>query len=422
MEYVFFAFLIILFIVIFVEMIRQYINLSHGILCLIFGVFIGPFGIKILDSAEYLKIFAEFGILLLMFSIGLEISFRRLKQMKHLVLGIGIVHSALMIILCITLLMTMMQYGYIKIMIIGMTLSFSSTAVVIQILSERKELNSKIGKISFAILLLQDIIAVLLFVMMGILSSKSDNSLNDSSIEIQEGIIFVALTMTLIAIIVASPKWIGRIVNSIQQEYRPLFALFALLGTSLITQFLNLSSDLGAFIIGMCCASTPWSHEISQIIAPYRIFTLSTFFLLIGVEMNITFVISNILEITKWISLIIFIKTFFTILLMRLIYRLSWSKSFNIGLLLTGCGEFAFVVFSNSWMKSNLSSEACALFNTITGLSMIISPILYSIYRYYFHTFIVQKLDGFILDIHDHSDIYSGKINQALAPVLVEDD
>lgn len=422
MQYVFFAFLIILLIIISVELLRKYVSLSHGILCLISGIVIGPFGLKLLDSSEYLEIFAEVGILLLMFSIGLEVSFRRLKSMRHLILGLGVLHSALMIFASILFLLIFRSYEMKWIIIIGITLSFSSTAVAIQILSERKELNSKIGKLSFAILLLQDIIAVLLFMMMGILSSDSSHSMNNSSIEIKDGIMFVMLTSLLVVIIVASPKWIGRIVQHINHDYRPLFVLSAVLGASIITQFLNLSSDLGAFIIGMCCASTPWAHEISDIIAPYRIFTLSIFFILVGVQMNMSFILNNMYSIITWLSFIVLTKLALTIMLMRLVYKLSWSKSCNMSILLTGCGEFAFVIFSNNWVDKHLSQESCALWTTITGISMIITPIMYTIYRSSLHKIIAKKLDGLTENACDHSDIYNGKINPALAPVLVENE
>lgn len=339
------------------------------------GAIIGPHAAGIIHDTAEVQHFAELGVIFLLFTIGLELSFERLKAYSGMIFGLG----SAQVILCACAIGAMAYFWGNSVqaaIIIGLCLALSSTAMVMQLLSERGELSSKHGRCSFSVLLFQDLAVVPILILVSIFG-KGDEG----------GGVFSAVAFALLNAVIA----IGAIVLLGRFGLRKLFeiaahtrsidvftamTLLTILAISLATGIAGLSMALGAFLAGLLLAETEFRHQIESEIEPFKGLFLGLFFM--GVGMNIDFVVAfdrGIWVIASVLGLIA-IKTVITFICARL-FKVRTDHAIRSALMLSEGGEFAFVVIGQASLTFNIISNDVGQFMVVVaGFSMMLTPVL----------------------------------------------
>jgi CPA2 family monovalent cation:H+ antiporter-2 len=309
---------------------------------LVAGALIGPKGLSLLQDAEAATIIGEFGIVFLLFLIGLDLSWQRLKAMRRKVFLLGGLQVAVTGLVFYTILHPLLGYGAITSFVIAAGLALSSTAVVLQVLEQRNELAGQTGRLSLAILILQDLAVLPLLVMVPLLATN-----NGSMVEAL-GDAFLKAGIALVMILL-----VGRII------LRPLFraiarldsselfvatTLLTVLGISWVTGQVGLSAALGAFLAGLLLAETEFQHQIEMDVKPYKALLMGLFFMTVGMKIDTDFILGHLRDIGLIAAGIILIKSSVIFSVLRL-NGYGKRSSAHVALLLAQGGEFAFILF-----------------------------------------------------------------------------
>jgi CPA2 family monovalent cation:H+ antiporter-2 len=364
----------------------QRLKLSPVLGYLICGVIIGPFGLALFnDEIPLLKhvtitdtptvaLIGEIGIIFLMFMIGLELSFRRLMEMKHLVLGLGstqIIFTALIIASFVLLFDNSPEIS----ILIGISFALSSTAIVMQLLAEQHQNNRRVGKVSFSILLMQDLAVVPLLVIIGALSlAEEGDSLS---------LVFLksmAIAVGVVGLIYFLGKkclhpMLGYLSISKSPEWLLSLAIFLVLGIATITHGAGLSAALGAFLAGLLIAETDFRHEIEVIINPVKSLLLGIFFLSVGMMIDLRAVADYPFWIPASVIGLFLIKVMCTYLATRP-YKIPQHVAVDASIRLAQAGEFAFLILGLAMAGNLLPKEDGQFFLLVASLSMFATPFL----------------------------------------------
>jgi CPA2 family monovalent cation:H+ antiporter-2 len=349
------------------------------------GIVVGPFGFASLiphlpwlsaitiSTPASIEPIAQFGVVLLLFMIGLELSFERLWVMRRLVFGLG----SLQVVLCAAVLAgvaMLLGHNRISAGVIGLALAMSSTAVVIQVLSEEKRLNTVTGRTSFAILLFQDLAVVPLLLVLGIFAPANQVS-NMAAFGLAVG--QALLTVTAIAAL-------GRLV------LRPLFrsvarthsaelfvaaCLLVVIAVGLATAAAGLSMALGALIGGLLLAGTEYRRQVEVTIDPFKGLAVGVFLISVGMSLDIRTLGAQPLLVLATVGCVVLVKLLVVTGLARA-FGLNWAHSLHTGLLLGPGGEFAFVIVSVASGEHLLAPDTAQVLLFVTALTMAIIPLL----------------------------------------------
>lgn len=339
---------------------------------LITGLLLGPSFLKIAGRPEDLLHFSEFGVVLLLFIIGLELQPSRLWALRHsiFVLGglqVGITGSVLMLIAWLGF-GQKLSHSF----VIGFGLALSSTAFVLQLLTEKKQLASTHGRQAFTILLFQDIAVIPLLAVLPFLSGVQEQQYNW---------IYFAKVATVFAGLIFASRYIVRpffkfVASSGASELLTAVALFIVLGVSMLMEYIDLSMALGAFLTGVLLADSEYRHELEASIEPFKGLLLGLFFMSVGMLTDVKLLLAKPLLILGLACLLMFTK--FAVL--ALIARLSGNalpSSIRLGVTLSQGGEFAFVLFSVAYGQHLLSPESQNILNLIVTVSMALTPLAF---------------------------------------------
>lgn len=366
----------------------QRIRLSPVIAYLLCGIAIGPFGLARLSmNNEWLKyfsisdtstvsLFGEFGIIALMFMIGLELSFRRLKELRKFVFGLGgtqIVFSGSMIFV-IGFVLGNSKHASI---LIGASLALSSTAIVMQLLEEKRLTNQNVGILCFSILLMQDLCVVPILVLAG---SFVVGAGNETLYLLVRSIVVAVCTVVLIYVI---GRWLLRPVLNIvsgarNPEWLSSFMLLIVMGCASITIFAGLSGALGAFLAGLLIAETEFRYEVEVIISPLKSLLLGVFFMSIGMMIDMLEIVKNPLLLLGWVIGLFIIKAG-TIFIAGRLFNVSRGVAAQTAIYLAQPGEFAFMVISVALAANIILPAQAQFFLLVTALSMLFTPLLFEI-------------------------------------------
>lgn len=339
---------------------------------LLVGAMIGPYAFGLIGEIEQTHRLAEFGIVFMLFAIGLELSFDRLKSMARYIFGLGTLQVAVSggaLGLCAVLLGA--SWG--QAAVIGGALALSSTAFVLQILTERGELATRFGRIVLAVLLLQDLAVVPGLAVVTALGREP---------EALGGSLALAGVKALVALVVllALGRLVLRPLYRIIADVRSpeLFAaatLLVVLGTAWATEEAGLSMALGAFLAGLMLAGTEFRHQIEADIRPVRGILLGLFFISVGMLIDLQLVLSELPQILLFVAGIIIVKAVLLTLL-GLMCGLSLPVAVNTGLHLSQGGEFAFVLFSLAMGTTVLPLETGQILLGAVAITMGLTPLL----------------------------------------------
>ncbi len=370
--------LILLLASVVIVIIFKQLRLSPALGYLIAGAAIGPFGLGILGIDDTTKSIAELGIVFLLFSLGLELSFSRLMEMKKYVFGFGSLQIFISAIVLSYLAFAGLRISIEVAILIGSALSLSSTAIVLQVIAENGEQSTRVGRLSFAILLMQDLAVIPILVLLPLIK-ESDVSISSA--------LFSALINAAIALVVIFA--IGR--SLLRPLYKMIadtksdvlflsFTLIVVLGSAYMSHKLGLSFALGAFIAGLMVAETEYKYRVEEEINSVKALLMGLFFITIGMSFNFDLMLKGL----PWIILASFaLISFKAIIIVSLcrIFNFPLGPSIHSGFLLAQGGEFAFVVLLMAVNEKLLDNQTSQFLMTVVTLTMALTPILATIGR-----------------------------------------
>lgn len=337
------------------------------------GVVIGPSVLKLVGDTESVLAVSELGVVMMLFVIGLELSPARLWIMRKPVFVVG-ASQVLISALAIALILSGLSIGTKAAVVIGLALALSSTAVGLQILSERKDLMTDYGRLAFAILLFQDIIAIPLLAAIPLLGQTVSAS-NEP----------IAQAVLKAVAVVAAVVFLGRVL------LRQLFPLVARMGTvevfsaasllvvvssAWLMQWAGLSMGLGAFLAGVLLADSEFRHELESHIEPFKGLFLGLFFIAVGMSIDLGLVQREPGLLIAGTLGLLTIKALFLLVLGRTLGGLNLRQSLMLASVLALGGEFAFVVFAEAHKAALIDSVLRDRLVVIVGLSMALTPFL----------------------------------------------
>lgn len=336
------------------------------------GILLGPSILNIARDADAIMYLAEFGVILLMFLIGLELRPQRLWQMRHSIFVLG---SAQVLITGIVLMGTiwlLFQQSLSASFVIGFALALSSTAFVLQLLSENQQLNSTHGQQSFSILLFQDIAAIPLIALIPLLVGEQST---------HHGIAYFAAVIATFTGLFLFSRYVMRpffrfIVKSGATELITAAGLFIVIGVVTLMDVLGISTTLGAFLTGVLLADSEFRHELEASITPFKGLLLGLFFMTVGMSTPLGLIVEMPLLIVGGAFLLIAIKAIIMLLVARY-YQYEWKQSLLIAVSLAQGGEFAYVVLAVAHSEKVLTQAILEPVTLIVTLSMALTPILF---------------------------------------------
>ncbi|MCT4541650.1 monovalent cation:proton antiporter-2 (CPA2) family protein [Pseudomonas aeruginosa] len=334
------------------------------------GVVLGPDGLGFVQDADRILGAAEIGVVMLLFVIGLELSPSRLKVMRHSVFGAGAAQVALCAVVLGSLLL-LDHFQWKSALIVGIALALSSTAVGLQLLSEHKALNTDYGRLGFAILLFQDLIAIPLLAAIPLLGGAKNQTLHWSDVAVALG--------ALAVVILCGRPVLRRLFNIIARTRSPevftAMALLVVLGTAWFMQEAGLSPSLGAFLAGVLLSDSEFRHELESQIEPFKGLLLGLFFIAVGMGIDLDRVVAEPGLVAIGVAALLVVK-FGVLFAIGKLAKLSTRHAVMLGSVLWLGGEFAFVVFNEAQRVHLLGAANHDRLVAVVGLSMALTPLL----------------------------------------------
>ena len=340
---------------------------------LVAGVVLGPSGLGYIENYDEIAHLAELGVVLLLFVIGIEIKPSRLWQIKRLVLGLGTLQ-----VLVTGGVLTMIVHAFLgtswKIsLLIGVALSLSSTAFVLQLLTEKKLLYSEYGRPAVAVLLLQDLAVIPLLAYVSLIATPELTIAEDVFIALAEALVILLL------IIVAARYVLNPLLKLLARFGSPeIFtasALLLVLGTAQAMESIGLSMAMGAFTAGLLIADSSYRHQIVAEIQPFRGLLLGLFFMTMGMSLNLELFLDNPLVLVLVVVALMAIK-FVTLWPLSRLFGIQQKASVSVALLLAQSGEFALVLFALANGMGLLDELLFQHLLIVVMLSMLATPVL----------------------------------------------
>jgi len=337
------------------------------------GALIGPFGLALITDVNAIMHFAEFGVVLLLFVIGLELQPARLMTMRNSVFGLG---AAQVIITGIVLgiIATLFGISGREAAVVGFSLALSSTAFVLQTLAERNELKDKHGRLAFAVLLFQDLAAIPLLAAVPLLGGGyADASVSSVLLSIAK---IVGVTAAVVLVGNFALRYGLRAVASTRiPELFTATTLLIVTGTALLMDSVGISMALGSFLAGVLLANSEYRHELEADIDPFKGLLLGLFFISVGMGLNLSLVRAQFGLLISIVAIMLAVKAAIMFGLGRA-WHLKNTQARKLALTLPQGGEFAFVIFTSAVGAGLMTREHSELLTLAVSLSMAATPFL----------------------------------------------
>jgi len=339
---------------------------------LLTGMIAGPYGLSLVHEVDTVKVLAEIGVVLLLFTIGLEFSFRNLLQARRPTL-LGGSLQILLTVLCVTAVSRLMGLSYGESVFIGFLVSLSSTAVVMKILQDRAETETPHGTITLGILIFQDVMIVPMMLLIPLLSGK----------EINAGVpgpMMLVMGIGIIALVFVSAKWVVPKVffGIAQTRSRELFLLSVItvgFAVAWLTNRAGLSLALGAFLAGLIISESEYSHQALGNVLPFRDVFISFFFVSVGMLLDTGFLLKNTYFLVSVAAGVIILKVLVAGL-STMVLGLSLRTVVLVGLALGQVGEFSFVLAGSGVGYGLLAGDRYQVFLAVSVLTMMATPFI----------------------------------------------
>ena len=348
------------------------LNLPPVLGYLLVGSLIGPHALNLMESAKGAEHLAEFGVVFLMFSIGLEFSLAKLYSMKRIVFGLGLLQvlATLILTALICIAFGISWQGGVA---LGGVIAMSSTAVLTKLLSDRLELDSKHGREVMGVLLLQDLAVVPLLIMIPAFSRSPEQM----AMMIGAATLKAAVVLAIVLYFGQGlmKKWFFVVARGKSAELFMLNVLFITLGLAYITELAGLSLALGAFVAGMLISETEYRYQVEEDIKPFRDVLMGLFFVTIGMLLDMHLVLSNFLLVLGVLAVLLVVKFAIVGGLSRLLGA-SPGTAIRSGLWLCAGGEFGFVLLAEIKRFNLVPSVASQAVLAALVLSMLLAPVI----------------------------------------------
>jgi K+:H+ antiporter len=334
-------------------------------------ILVYAFDLRHLNDSHTLEHIGEFGIVFLMFTIGLEISLHKMNSMRKEIFLNGFLQVGITAAVVYVISHYLFDMQETSALILSLAFALSSTAVVLSYLKGSKEIYTPYGQRATGILIFQDIAVIPILILLGFLTSEGDQSvgviLTDTAISaiVVIGLLFVVGKRVM--------TWLLHF--SASSEVDELFmgsVLFIVISASLLASFFGFTYSLGAFVAGMIIAETKYHHKVELDIGPFKDILLGTFFIIVGMKIDVIYFVNNIGLIIGIFLLVLVLKTIIMYFLLRL--TSSHSISLKTALALSQVGEFSFVIFAVASSGGLLEKELEALFILVVIFSMMVTP------------------------------------------------
>lgn len=338
---------------------------------LIAGLIVGPFGLGLIKDNVSVMHFAELGVILLLFVIGLEIQPRKLWSMRNDLLGLG----------GLQVLATTLVFGGIGLavglspvtsFVLSFAMSFSSTSFAMQTLTSKNTFNTVFGTSSFSILLMQDIVAIPALALIPSLGVQAEGQHHATGPAYLFPVLLIALIFISRYMIQPFFRMIAR---TNQREIFTASALFVVMGVAMMMLKIGLSAALGTFIAGVLLADSEYRHELEANLEPFKGLLLGLFFIAVGMTVSLPLIVSEPLKVFAFALVYLLLKGSIIYALGRLFKRGHYHSKMMAFTIAQG-GEFAFVIFSITLAAKIADAEIVTLLTAIITLSMALNPLL----------------------------------------------
>jgi len=342
---------------------------------LIAGILIGPYALKLIADPEHVLHFAEFGVVLMLFLVGLELESQKVWALRNILFGLGGL-QVLGTIGVVSVAAHFMHFSWPVAIVIGMGVAMSSTAIGLTALTEKKMLGTPGGQASFATLLFQDLSVIPIFMLLALIAPSH----HDAGFDLWAVVKAIAV---IAAIILASRTLLRPIMRMIAQTgIREIFVAFSLLlviGISLAMESVGLSMALGTFLAGVLLADSEYRYELRLDIEPVKGLLLGLFFIAVGMSVDLSLLANSPMMIFGFALLIVVTKMAILMGLGRL-FKYPFRDTLLFGIALSQIGEFAFVIFGIALTQNTIPQNIYNILNAIVAVSMLITPLLLLLY------------------------------------------
>ena len=381
------------------------------------GALIGPWCFGLIGDVESILHFAEFGVVLLLFIIGLELQPSRLWVLRKSIFGLGaaqVVVTALALALC--------AYGLglspTTSVIVGLGLAMSSTAFVLQMLAEKKQLTTAHGRSAFAILLFQDVTVIPLLAVIPLLG-VSELAQPEADAFAQVG----KVAFVLVAIYLGGHFALRHVFRFVArwggQEIFTATALLVVVGAALLMELVGLSMALGSFLAGVLLADSEFRHELEANIEPFKGLLLGLFFIAVGMSANIGLIGNAPLQVLGLVVGLLLVK-FAVLFTVGKLFGHDSASARNLGFVLPQGGEFAFVLFSAAVVHQVLARDLAELLILVVTLTMVATPLLFLFNKSVLRRFRQPAEEFDKMEDTDHEVIIAGfgRVGQIIGRIL----
>lgn len=349
------------------------------------GVIIGPFGFGFINNPDEIMHFAEFGVIMMLFVIGMELEPPMLWRMKKTIIGLG---GSQVVATCATFaaIGLMIGYDWQISLAVGMAFALSSTALVLQMLEERNLTHTSIGETAVSVLLFQDIAVIPILIIMPLLSSYSGTDVLEKGSLLTDfpGWMRAMIVAGVIGGVIVAGRYLSHYVFYMiaKTNLREVFtatSLMLIVGITLLMQIVGVSPALGAFVAGVVLANSNYKHTLETDIEPFKGLLLGLFFISVGMGMNFALLASKPLQLLGAVIVLMGVKATLLFFLGRL-FDVNRVQNVGFSLALSQGGEFAFVLFKFAGGLKILSSNQEAFLTLVVAVSIAMTPLLMLFY------------------------------------------
>lgn len=336
------------------------------------GIAIGPFGLQWISDAETVLHFSEFGVVLLLFLIGLELKPSRLWAMRHAIFGLG----ALQVIASAALFVAVGSFFFADrstLVIVSAAFALSSTAMAMQLLAEKHLVSSAAGQAAFGVLLFQDLAVIPFLAVLPLLAAGAAATSGGDWIA-------VLRVAAVIFLILFGGRYIARpvfrvIARTGLKEIFTAFALLLVIGIALLMQAVGLSMELGAFLAGVVLADSEYRQQLEIELEPFKGLLMGLFFIAVGMSTDIR-ILSQHWQLIAALVLAVLVIKFVVLFAIGRLFRLSTHQSLMFAALVSQVGEFAFVIFGLAGQLGLIGAQVSGPLIVVVSLSMVLTPLI----------------------------------------------
>jgi CPA2 family monovalent cation:H+ antiporter-2 len=339
---------------------------------LLTGILIGPGVLSLIPDSQQISVLSEIGVMLLMFSVGLEFSIEKLRQMKYEVLVIGGM-QILLTIAAVTSVCMLMGLSLPVAMFASFVISLSSTAILLKLLQDRQKLQTPAGRIMLGVLLFQDICVVPLIILTPTLASLGNADFMPVAYKLLRS--FSLIVIIFVASKYVLPRFFDFVMRLRISELYMFMVLGFCFGLALVTHFLGFSLALGSFIAGMVLAESDYINQIESDTRQLKNVFLSVFFISVGMLLNIDFVFSHALGVASGLLGMIALKILVMLVILKFT-RNPLNIALYVGMGLAQIGEFSFLLLNIARPSGIIDENTYQYFLSITIFSMMVTPLL----------------------------------------------